>query len=80
MTFPNSPLHKYLKQSFNFSFVKLHNADGGQMIKGMNAVVTEKLETNTSNQPSFIFQGDQFLIILECKKLNILVRKLLHRK
>lgn len=60
MTFPNSPLHKYLKQSFNFSFVKLHNADGGQMIKGMNAVVTEKLYTNTFNQPSFIFQGDNF--------------------
>jgi predicted N-acetyltransferase YhbS len=60
MTFPNSPLHKYLKQSFNFSFTELNNADGGQMIKGMNAVITEKLHTNTFNRPSFIFQGDNF--------------------
>ena len=60
MTFPNSHLHKYLKQSFNFSFAELHNADGGQMIKGMNSVITEKLHTDISSRPSFIFQGDNF--------------------
>lgn len=59
MTYPNSPLHCYCKKYLNFSFVKIHNNDGGQMLKELNPSLARHSKIN-SLHPPFIFQGDNF--------------------